>query len=229
MIEIAPSILSADFTRLGDEIAAAEAGGATYIHVDVMDGHFVPNLTVGPLVVEAARRATQLPIDTHLMIENPDLYIPAFAQAGSRMLSIHPEATYHLHRSLSLIRQVGCLAGLVLNPGTPLAFVEETIDQLDFVLLMSVNPGFGGQAFIPGSVEKLRRLRHLLDAAGGRGRRVRIEIDGGIVPENIGEVTAAGAEIIVAGSSVFGRPDPAAAVRLLLQRGEEGRVGRDLV
>ena len=228
MIEIAPSILSADFTRLGEEIAAAEAGGAAYIHVDVMDGHFVPNLTVGPLIVEAARRATQLPIDTHLMIENPDQFIPAFAQAGASMISIHPETTYHLHRSLSLIRQAGCLAGIVLNPGTPLGYVEETIPELDFVLLMSVNPGFGGQAFLPGSTGKLRRLRSLLDAAGPIGQRVRIEIDGGIGPDNIAEVAAAGAEIVVAGSAVFGRPDPAAAVETLLRRGREAQSSRQL-
>ncbi len=220
MIEIAPSILSADFTRLGEQIAAAEAGGAAIIHVDVMDGHFVPNITIGPFIVEAVRRATRLPIDTHLMIEQPDQYIPAFARAGANMISIHPETTYHLHRSLTLIRQEGCQAGLVLNPATPLAYVEEALDEIDYVLLMSVNPGFGGQKFIPGALDKLRRLRRLLDDAGSRGTRVRIEIDGGIVPGNIAEVAAAGAEIFVAGSSVFGQPDPAAAVRELRRRGE---------
>ncbi len=219
MIEIAPSILSADFTRLGEQIAAAAAGGAAIIHVDVMDGHFVPNITIGPFIVEAVRRATTLPIDTHLMIENPDQYIPAFAKAGATMISIHPETTYHLHRSLTLIRQSGCQAGLVLNPATPLGYVEEAVEEIDYVLLMSVNPGFGGQRFIPGALGKLRRLRALLDAAGPAGRRIRIEIDGGIVPDNIGEVAAAGAEIFVAGSSVFGQPDPAAAVRELLRRG----------
>ena len=219
MIEIAPSILSADFTCLGAQIAAAEAGGASIIHVDVMDGHFVPNITIGPFIVEAVRRATGLPIDTHLMIENPDQYIPAFARAGATMISIHPEATYHLHRSLTLIRQSGCQAGLVLNPATPLAYVEEALEEIDYVLVMSVNPGFGGQKFIPASLAKLRRLRGMLDAAGPRGQRVRIEIDGGIVPDNIAEVAAAGAEIFVAGSSVFAQPDPAAAVRELLRRG----------
>jgi ribulose-phosphate 3-epimerase len=219
MIEIAPSILSADFTRLGEQIAAAEAGGASIIHVDVMDGHFVPNITIGPFIVEAVRRATKLAIDTHLMIENPDQYIPAFAKAGASMISIHPETTYHLHRSLTLIRQSGCQAGLVLNPATPLGYVEESVGELDYVLLMSVNPGFGGQKFIPGALGKLRRLRALLDAAGPAGQRIRIEIDGGIVPDNIGEVAAAGAEIFVAGSSVFGQPDPAAAVQELLRRG----------
>lgn len=219
MIEIAPSILSADFTCLGAQIAAAEAGGASIIHVDVMDGHFVPNITIGPFIVEAVRRATGLPIDTHLMIENPDQYIPAFARAGATMISIHPEATYHLHRSLTLIRQSGCQAGLVLNPATPLAYVEEALEEIDYVLLMSVNPGFGGQKFIPASLARLRRLRGMLDAAGPVGQRVRIEIDGGIVPDNIAEVAAAGAEIFVAGSSVFAQPDPAAAVRELLRRG----------
>lgn len=219
MIEIAPSILSADFTRLGEQIAAAEAGGAAIIHVDVMDGHFVPNITIGPFIVEAVRRATTLPIDTHLMIENPDNFITAFARAGANMISIHPETTYHLHRSLSHIRQAGAQAGLVLNPATPLAYVEEALDEIDYVLLMSVNPGFGGQKFIPRSLDKLRRLRALLDASGRRGDRVRIEIDGGIVPGNISEVAAAGAEIFVAGSSVFGQPDPAEAVRELLRRG----------
>lgn len=224
MIEIAPSILSADFTCLGAQIAAVEAGGANMIHVDVMDGHFVPNITIGPFIVEAVRRATGLPIDTHLMIENPDQYIPAFARAGATMISIHPEATYHLHRSLALIRQSGCQAGLVLNPATPLAYVEEALEEIDYVLIMSVNPGFGGQKFIPASLAKLRRLRGMLDAAGPRGQRVRIEIDGGIVPDNIAEVAAAGAEIFVAGSSVFGQPDPAAAVRELLRRGSSTTV-----
>jgi len=219
MIEIAPSILSADFTRLGEQITAAAAGGAAIIHVDVMDGHFVPNITIGPFIVEAVRRATQLPIDTHLMIENPDQYIPAFAKAGATMISIHPETTYHLHRSLTLIRQSGCQAGLVLNPATPLSYVEESLEELDYVLLMSVNPGFGGQKFIPASLAKLRRLRALLDVAGPVGQRVRIEIDGGIVPGNIAEVAAAGAEIFVAGSSVFGQSDPVAAVRELLRCG----------
>lgn len=224
MIEIAPSILSADFTCLGAQIAAVEAGGANMIHVDVMDGHFVPNITIGPFIVAAVRRATGLPIDTHLMIENPDQYIPAFARAGATMISIHPEATYHLHRSLALIRQSGCQAGLVLNPATPLAYVEEALEEIDYVLIMSVNPGFGGQKFIPASLAKLRRLRGMLDAAGPRGQRVRIEIDGGIVPDNIAEVAAAGAEIFVAGSSVFGQPDPAAAVRELLRRGSSTAV-----
>ncbi len=220
MIDIAPSILSADFTRLGEQLATVERGGASYIHVDVMDGHFVPNLTIGPLIVEAVRRATPLPIDTHLMIERPENYIAAFAKAGANLISVHPEATYHLNRTLNFIRQAGCQAGVVLNPGTPLSYVEEVINELDYVLLMSVNPGFGGQKFIPSSLGKLCRLRALLDTAPGHpGRRVRIEIDGGIGPENAAEVAAAGAEIFVAGSAVFGAPDPAAAVRELSRLG----------
>jgi len=219
MIEIAPSILSADFTKLGEQIAQVEAGGATIIHVDVMDGHFVPNISVGPFVVEAVRRATNLTIDCHLMIESPDTYIPAFAAAGAKMISVHPETTRHLHRTLSLIRQTGCTAGLVLNPGTPLGYLEESIEEVDYVLLMSVNPGFGGQRFIPTSLNKLRRLRALLDAAGPHGQQIRVEIDGGIGPTNIAEVAAAGAEIFVAGSAVFAQPDPTAAVRELLRRG----------
>ena len=218
MIEIAPSILAADFTRLGAQINEATAGGATIIHVDVMDGHFVPNISVGPLIVEAVRRTTPLPIDAHLMIENPDQYIPAFVKAGATMISIHPETTYHLHRSLDLIQQAGCAAGLVLNPATPLVFVEEAMELIDYVLLMSVNPGFGGQKFIPGSFARLRRLREMLDRAAAQGRHIRIEIDGGIGPDNIAEVAAAGAEIFVAGSAVFGQADPAAAVRELLRR-----------
>jgi ribulose-phosphate 3-epimerase len=212
MIEIAPSILSADFTRLGEQIATVEQAGADVIHVDVMDGHFVPNLTVGPFIVEWVRQATKLPIDTHLMIEDPDKYIGAFAKAGAQMISVHPEATYHLHRTLNYIRQAGCQPGVVLNPATPLAATEEVLADVDYVLLMSVNPGFGGQQFIPSSVDKLRRLRALTLE---RGLRVRLEIDGGIGPANAAEVVAAGAEILVAGSAIFGHPDPAAAVREL--------------
>ena len=212
MAEIAPSILSADFTRLGEQIAVVERAGAAYIHVDVMDGHFVPNITIGPFIVKAVRRATSLPIDAHLMIERPDEYIGEFAQAGANMISVHPETTYHLNRTLNQIRQAGCQAGVVLNPATPLDHVEEVLDEVDYVLLMSVNPGFGGQKFIPSSLDKLRRLRALIR---GRGARARIEIDGGIGPENVAEVVAAGAEILVAGSAIFGAPDPAEAVRQL--------------
>jgi ribulose-phosphate 3-epimerase len=220
MVEIAPSILSADFTRLGEQIAAAERGGASYIHVDVMDGHFVPNITLGPFVVKAVRRATKLPIDAHLMIEDPDRYVGDFARAGADMLSVHPEATYHLHRTLNFIREAGCRAGVVLNPATPLAAVEEVIGDVDYVLLMSVTPGFGGQEFIASSVDKLRRLAALIRS---RGARARIEIDGGIGPENAAEVAAAGAEILVAGSAVFGAPDPAEAVRQLAGLANQGQ------
>lgn len=213
MVEIAPSILSADFTRLGEQIAAVESGGAGYIHVDVMDGHFVPNLTLGPFIVEWVRKATHLPIDTHLMIENPDNFIGAFANAGANMISVHPEATYHLHRTLGYIRQAGCKAGVVLNPATPLAMIEEVIRDVDYVLVMSVNPGFGGQKFIQASLDKLRRLRALIKL---HGSRARIEIDGGIGSENAAAVVAAGAEILVAGSAIFGKPDPAEAARQLL-------------
>ncbi|MGE0882556.1 MAG: ribulose-phosphate 3-epimerase [Blastocatellales bacterium] len=213
MVEIAPSILSADFTRLGEQIAAVENAGAAYIHVDVMDGHFVPNLTLGPFIVEWVRRATKLPIDAHLMIESPDNFIGAFAKSGAKMISVHPEATYHLHRTINYIRQEGCQAGVVLNPATPLAMIEEVIEDVDYVLLMSVNPGFGGQKFIPSSLDKLRRLRALIQT---RGSRARIEIDGGIGSENVAAVVAAGAEILVAGSAIFGDPDPAGALQRLL-------------
>ncbi len=214
MVEIAPSILSADFTKLGEEIETVERAGASYIHVDVMDGHFVPNLTIGPFIVESVARATHLPIDAHLMIENPDDFIGAFARAGANMISVHPETTYHLHRTINHIRDEGCRAGVVLNPATPLAMIEDVLGELDYVLLMSVNPGFGGQTFIPASLDKLRRLRELIRA---RGMSVKIEIDGGIGPDNAGQVVAAGAEILVAGSAVFGKPDPSQALRDLLR------------
>ncbi|HMV51513.1 MAG TPA: ribulose-phosphate 3-epimerase [Blastocatellia bacterium] len=219
MVEIAPSILSADFTRLGEQVAAVESGGASYIHFDVMDGHFVPNLTIGPFIVEWVRKATNLPIDAHLMIENPDNFIGAFAKAGAGMISIHPEATYHVHRTISYIRQSGCKAGVVLNPATPLAMIEEVITDVDYVLLMSVNPGFGGQKFISSSLDKLRRLRALIQSSGSQAR---IEIDGGIGVENAAAVVSAGAEILVAGSAVFGKPDPGEAVRQLLNAASAG-------
>jgi ribulose-phosphate 3-epimerase len=214
MVEIAPSILSADFTRLGEQIEAVERAGASYIHVDVMDGHFVPNLTIGPFIVEWVAKSTQLPIDAHLMIENPDDFIEPFARAGAAMISVHPETTYHLHRTLNHIRHEGCRAGVVLNPATPLVMIEDVLGEIDYVLLMSVNPGFGGQKFIPSSLDKLRRLREMIRA---RGMSVKIEIDGGIGPDNAGQVVAAGAEILVAGSAVFGKPDPSKALRDLLR------------
>jgi ribulose-phosphate 3-epimerase len=183
MVEIAPSILSADFRRLGEQIATVERAGASYIHVDVMDGHFAPNLTVGPFIVEWVRKATKLPIDAHLMIKNPDNFVGAFARAGANMLSVHPEATYHLDRTINHIRQVGCQAGVVLNPATPLAMIEEVIADVDYVLLMSVNPGFSGQKFITSSLDKLRRLRDLILM---KSSPARIEIDGGVGPGNAG-------------------------------------------
>ncbi|HVF55599.1 MAG TPA: ribulose-phosphate 3-epimerase [Pyrinomonadaceae bacterium] len=213
MVEIAPSILSADFTRLGEEIAAAERGGATIVHVDVMDGHFVPNITVGLPVVRSLSRATRLPLDTHLMIEEPGRYAEQFVEAGAQMVSVHIEADPHIHRTLASIRGKGAKAGIVINPATPLGALEEALQFADYVLVMSVNPGFGGQKFIPTSLEKVRRLRRLIEE---RGLDVRIEIDGGIDRSNIEEVAAAGAEIMVAGTAVFGQGDPARAVRELL-------------
>ena len=212
MIEIAPSILSADFTRLGEEISTVQKAGASILHVDVMDGRFVPNITVGLPVVKALSRATSLPIDAHLMIVEPGQYAQQFAKAGARMVSIHIEADPNAHRTLSGIRAEGALAGIVINPATPLSAIDEAIKFADYTLIMSVNPGFGGQEFIPESLDKVRRLRKMIDE---RGLRTRIEIDGGINQDNIGEVTGAGAEIIVAGSAIFGAPDPAVALREL--------------
>jgi ribulose-phosphate 3-epimerase len=212
MIEIAPSILSADFTRLGEEIAAIERGGAAVVHVDVMDGHFVPNITIGLPVVRALKQATQLPLDTHLMITNPGLYAEQFVEAGASMVSVHVEIDPHLHRTLEAIRKKGAMAGVAINPATPLVMLEEALPYTDFILLMSVNPGFGGQKFIKTSLDKVRRLRRMIDQ---RGLKTRIEIDGGIDRHNIAEIAAAGAEIIVAGSAVFNEADPAQAVREL--------------
>ena len=212
MIEIAPSILSADFTKLGQQIEIVEGAGASLLHVDVMDGRFVPNITVGLPVVQAISRATQLPIDTHLMIVEPGRYAEQFVKAGAQMVSIHIEADPHAHRTLSAIRAAGAQAGIVVNPATPLSALDEAIKFADYVLLMSVNPGFGGQEFIPESLDKVRRLRKMIDE---RGLKVRIEIDGGIDAENIAEVASAGAEIIVSGSAIFGAPDPAVALRKL--------------
>jgi ribulose-phosphate 3-epimerase len=212
MVEIAPSILSADFARLGEEIAAVERGGASVIHVDIMDGHFVPNITVGLPVVRAVARATRLVVDTHLMISEPGRWAEQFVEAGAQMVSVHVEIDPHLHRTLSAIRQKGALAGVAINPSTPLVALEEALPFADFVLLMSVNPGFGGQKFIKTSLDKLRRLRRMIDE---RGLKVRIEIDGGFELANIEEVAAAGAEIIVSGSAIFGKTDPAGAVREL--------------
>lgn len=213
MVEIAPSILSADFARLGEEIAAAERGGASVLHCDVMDGHFVPNLTIGLPVIKSLKRATRLPLDAHLMISDPGQYAEQFVEAGAQMVSVHVEADPHLHRTLASIRAGGAKAGIAINPATPLAALEEALPFADFVLLMSVNPGFGGQKFIPTALDKVRRLRRTIDE---RGLRVRIEIDGGIDRSNISEIAAAGAEIVVAGTAVFGGGDPESAVRELV-------------
>jgi ribulose-phosphate 3-epimerase len=212
MVEIAPSILAADFARLGEQIAAAERGGAGVIHVDVMDGHFVPNISVGLPVVKAVRRATTLPVDAHLMITEPGLYAEQFVEAGASMVSVHVETDPHLQRTLDAIRRKGAMAGVAINPATPLVALEEALPFADYILLMSVNPGFGGQKFIPTSLDKLRRLKRMITE---RGAAARIEIDGGIDRHNIAEIAAAGAEIIVAGSAVFNESDPAQAVRTL--------------
>ena len=216
MFEIAPSILSADFTKLADEIAAVEMGGAKVLHVDVMDGHFVPNITIGLPVVKSLRKATKLTIDTHLMIEEPSRYAVQFVEAGADMVSVHVEADVHLQRTLVAIREAGAKAGIAINPGTPLSALEEALPYADFVLLMSVNPGFGGQSFIPTSLDKLRRLKKMIE---DRGLSTRIEIDGGIDSGNISEIVKAGAEIIVAGSAVYGGGRPAEAVQELIDKG----------
>lgn len=218
MIEIAPSILSADFARLGEEIKAAERGGAGLIHVDVMDGHFVPNITIGPLVVKAARNVTDLPLDCHLMITDPDRYIADFARAGAAMISVQVEAVVHIHRTLTAIRELGCRPGVALNPGTSLTAIEESLPYVDYVLVMSVNPGFGGQSFIPTALDKISRLRAMIS---DRGLNVHIEVDGGVGPENVAEVVRRGAEWIVAGSAVFGQGDPEQATRALRQKALE--------
>lgn len=213
MLQIAPSLLSADFTKLGDEIRAVETGGASILHFDVMDGRFVPNITIGLPVLKSIRRSTDTPIDAHLMIVEPLRYAAEFVAAGADMVSIHIEADAHIHRTLCAIREAGGKAGIAINPATPLAALEEALPFADFVLLMSVNPGFGGQKFIKTSLDKLRRLKMMIQT---RGLNVQIEIDGGIDEHNINAVAAAGAEIVVAGSAVFGRENPAAAVRELI-------------
>ena len=205
MIELAPSILSADFARLGEQVNRAAEGGGTIIHVDVMDGHFVPNITLGPQLVRSLRKATKLPLDCHLMIENPDLYIPAFADAGADWISVHLEACRHLDRTLNLVKNHGCQAGVVINPATPVEMLSEVLDIVDYVLVMSVNPGFGAQPFIPNSLHKLSKLRSLREQ---RRLNYRIEVDGGVALDTVAQIVRAGAEILVAGNAVFSQGDP---------------------
>ena len=212
VVQVAPSILSADFAALGRDISAAERGGADLIHVDVMDGHFVPNITIGPPVVRAIKRIATRPLDVHLMIEEPDRYIEEFIAAGASMVSVHVEAVPHLHRSVTHIKKLGAKAGVVLNPSTPAALLEDIAPDVDFVLVMSVNPGFGGQSFIPNTLRKLQRVRSVLSAAGSSAP---IEIDGGIGLDNVGAVVAAGASILVAGQAIFGTSDAESATRAL--------------
>ena len=211
-VAIAPSILAADFSCLGDGIRAVERGGATLLHVDVMDGHFVPNISIGVPVVASLHKATRLPLDVHLMIENPEMYVQAFAEAGADMISVHQEATPHLDRALSMIREHGCRAGAVINPATPVSMLSEVLEKLDYVLVMSVNPGFGGQKFIPGALRKIRELKRIRE---GYNYVFRIEVDGGVGPDNVVELVRAGAEILVAGTSVFHTPDASDAVQAL--------------
>lgn len=221
MIKIAPSILASDFSKLGEEIARAERAGADMIHVDIMDGHFVPNITIGPPVVKSLRKVTKLPFDLHLMIENPDLYIDSFIDAGADIISVHIENNPHLHRTLQHIREKGAKASVVLNPATPLNTLDMVLADVDMVLLMTVNPGFGGQEYIESMTEKIRELRLMADR---RGIKLDIEVDGGIGPDNIFTVTQAGANVVVAGSSVFNSQEAEQNIRLLRQRACGGYV-----
>ena len=207
-MKIAPSILSADFARLSDEIGGIEEGGAEWVHVDVMDGHFVPNITIGPLIVDAARRSTNLPLDVHLMIENPDHYVEAFVKAGADIVTVHQEACTHLHRTIQKIHELGAKAGVALNPGTSLETIRDVLPYLDLLLVMSVNPGFGGQSYIEASTAKLGRARAMLDEVGSDAE---LEVDGGVGVSNVEEIVNAGASVVVAGSAVYGHPDGAAA------------------
>jgi ribulose-phosphate 3-epimerase len=219
MVKIAPSILSADFARLGDEVRAIAAAGADYVHVDVMDGHFVPNITIGPLVVDGLRPVTEIPFDVHLMIENPDLYIPEFARVGADIITVHQEAVSHLHRTVQLIKSLGKKAGVSINPATPVSSLEVILEDIDLVLIMSVNPGFGGQSFIESCLPKIEELRQMIDA---RGLQVELEVDGGVKLDNIGRIAAAGADVFVAGSAVFGADDYAATIAGLKENASEG-------
>jgi ribulose-phosphate 3-epimerase len=223
LIELAPSILSADFAHLADQIQAVAEGGATVLHVDVMDGHFVPNITIGPPVVASLRKATNLPLDCHLMIENPDQYIPAFVDAGADWISVHQEACIHLNRTLELISSQGAKAGVVINPATPVGTLEEVLDLVHHVLVMSVNPGFGGQKFIPSSLEKVRKLALMRTA---RNASFRIEIDGGISTTTIADAVRAGVEVLVAGNAVFGKGSPRENTERLLKLATEATLQR---
>ena len=223
MIELAPSILASDFAHLADQVRDATAGGGTVVHVDIMDGHFVPNLTMGPPLVKSLRKVTELPLDCHLMIEDPDQFIPEFADAGANWMSVHQEACVHLNRTLHLIKSHGCRAGVVINPATPVDTLTEVLDIVDYVLVMSVNPGFGAQKFIPGAVHKLRRLA---DLRAQRGLDYRIEVDGGIDLTTVAEVVRAGAEILVAGNAIFGKGDPKVKAEKLLKTAVEATLQR---
>ena len=223
MVEIAPSILAADFSRLGEEIQAVKDAGASMIHIDVMDGRFVPNITIGVPVVRSLRSATDLTFDCHLMIEDPDRYSPEFVRAGAQMVSVHQEACTHLYRSLQLIRDQGALAGAVLNPATPVHTLDDVLDLVDYVLVMSVNPGSGGQKFLPLAIEKIRQLDRIRQE---RNLAFRIEIDGGITLENVGEVIQAGCDIVVAGTTIFGTPDPAQAFDAVRRAAEQTQLLR---
>jgi ribulose-phosphate 3-epimerase len=223
LIELAPSILSADFAHLADQVRSAAEGGGTVVHVDVMDGHFVPNLTLGPPLVKSLRKATDLPLDCHLMIDNPDQFIPEFFAAGANWISVHQEICMHLNRTLHLIKSHGCLAGVVINPATPVDTLSEVLDVADYILVMSVNPGFGGQKFIPATVPKIRRLA---DLRAQRGLGYRIEVDGGIDLNTISDVVRAGAEILVAGNAVFGKGDPKVNAEKLLKTAVEATLQR---
>jgi ribulose-phosphate 3-epimerase len=218
LIELAPSILSADFAHLADQVQRATEGGGTVIHVDIMDGHFVPNLTIGPPVVKSLRKVTKLPLDCHLMIDNPDEFIPAFVDAGANWVSVHQEICRHLDRSLHLIRGHGALAGVVINPATPVETLSEVLDIVDYVLVMSVNPGFGGQKFLSNSLHKMRRLAEIRTQ---RGLNFRIEVDGGVALDTVSDVVRAGAEILVAGNAVFGIGDPKTNAERLLKAATE--------
>lgn len=223
-VRIAPSILSADFARLADEVARVEAGGADWLHVDVMDGHFVPNLTVGPPIVEALRKVTKLPLDVHLMITNADAYIKEFAEAGADYLTVHVEACPHLHRTVQAIKELGVKAGVTLNPATPIGSVEAILPDADLLLIMSVNPGFGGQSFIPSSLQKISQARAMIDRAGSRAL---LEVDGGVKVENAAQIVAAGADILVSGSAIFSTKDYGATIKAMRQAGQsQPKTGR---